>query len=153
MAISNAPEVSGIKVSIDAAPDGIPAGAASVIGHIDSITNIIDKSRNVQKYTPVNDTEYSEIVALGSLQLGTFNATVLYDPSGTIGINKIESAIDNNEEVELIIELNDSKGINGTTFNQICKIATFTVEGEVDGFYKASFSAEKIGLPTVTAAS
>ncbi|TLP41038.1 hypothetical protein [Arcobacter arenosus] len=153
MAISESPEVSGIKISVDAAPSGTPAGSASVIGHIDSIGNIIDKSRNVNKYTPVNDTEYSEIVALGSLQLGTFNATVLYNPSGTEGVNKIESAIDNNEEVQIIIELNDSLGTNGTTIAQICKISGFTVDGEQDGFYKANITAERVGLPTITAAA
>lgn len=153
MATSNAPEVSGIKVSVDAAPNGTPAGSDSTIGHLDSIDTIIDKSREVTQYTPLNDTEYEDIVALGSLKYGAFTATVLYDPSGVVGINKIESAIDNSEDIQLTIELNDSKGTNGTSIVQICRISAFSVTGETDGFLKASFTAEKIGSPTVTAAS
>ena len=70
---SGAPEVSGIKVSI----------GANSIGHLDSIGSIIDKSRGVQKYTPLNDGEYDEIVSLGSLTQGQFTATVLYNPSAS----------------------------------------------------------------------
>ena len=37
---------------------------------------------------------FDQIVALGTLTLGAFTATVLYDPEASEGINKIENAID-----------------------------------------------------------
>ena len=92
---STAPEVSGIKVSV----------GSNSIGHLDSIGSIIDKSRGVQKYTPLNDKDYEEIVSLGSLTYGQFNATVLYDPSADEGINDLEAAIDGNTAVTLVIEI------------------------------------------------
>ena len=143
MAISTSPDVSGIKVSV----------GAIAIGHIDSIGSIVDKSRGTSKYTPLNDTQYDEIVALGSLTQGQFTATVLYDPSATEGINALETAIDDNAEVSLVIELNDSLGTNGTTITQTAKVSSYKVDGEKDGLYKASFSAERIGDATVTAAA
>lgn len=143
MEVATAPEVSGIIVKI---------GSKS-IGHLDSLGSIIDKSRGVQKYTPLNDTEFDEIVSLGSITQGNFTATVLYDPSATQGINDLEAAIDGNTEVSIIIELNDSLGTNGTTITQACKISSFNVDGEKDGLFKASFTAERIGDATVTAAA
>ena len=143
MAISNATETTGIKVSI----------GAKTIGHLDSIGSIVDKSRGVTKYTPLNDLEFDEIVALGSLTQGQFTATVLYDASGTEGINDLESAIDNKTEVEITVELNDSLGTNGTTIVQTVKVSSFKVDGAKDDFLKASFTAERIGDPAVTSAA
>ena len=143
MAVSGAPEVSGIKVSI----------GANSIGHLDSIGSIIDKSRGVQKYTPLNDGEYDEIVSLGSLTQGQFTATVLYNPSASEGINDLEDAIDTNVEVQLKIELNDAVTTTGTTITQTVKVSSFKVDGEKDGLYKASFTAERIGDATVAAAA
>jgi len=143
MATSTSPEVSGIIVKVGTA----------TIGHLDTIGSIIDKTRNTQKYTPMNDTEYDEIVSLGSLTYGQFSATVLYDPEASEGINDLEAAIDNNTSISLVIELNNSLGTNGTTITQNVKVSSFKVDGEKDGLYKASITAERIGDATVTPAA
>ena len=149
MGTSTSPDLVGITVKVDAAPGGTPAGALTTVGHLEDINPLIDKSRNVQKYSPLNDVEFDQIVAL----VGAFTATVLYDPEAREGINKIENAIDKNEEVQLVVELNNSKGANGTIYTQLCKVSSFKVDGETDGKLKASFSAERIGKPTITSAS
>ncbi len=153
MGTSTSPDLVGITVKVDAAPGGKPEGALTTVGHLEDINPLIDKSRNVQKYSPLNDVEFDQIVALGTLTLGAFTATVLYDPEAREGINKIENAIDKNEEVQLVVELNNSKGANGTIYTQLCKVSSFKVDGETDGKLKASFSAERIGKPTITSAS
>jgi len=153
MAITTSPDFVGIKVLADAAPDGTPAGSPTSVGHLDDINPIIDKSRGVTKYDPLNEADYDQVVAMGTLVHGAFTATVLYDPEATDGINKIETAIDNNEEIELTVELNNSKGVKGTTYVQICKVSSFKVDGEKDGKLKASFSAERVGDPVITAAA
>lgn len=153
MAKSNAPETSGIVVKIDAAPGGTPAGSASDVGHLEDAGSLVGKSRSVKKYTPINDTQYEEIVALGSLSQKPFNMTVLYDPEGAEGINKIETAIDDNEPIEISIELNNSLGANGTIIKQIAKVSDFEVKGERDGMTIATFTAERVGDATVTPAS
>lgn len=155
MAGSNSPDVSGIKVSVATVTNGTPSTTIVAIGHLDSLGNLKDKSRNVQKYTPLNNTQFDEIVGMGSLVQAAFSMSVLYDPEGAEGINIIESAIDNNSQVQIIIELNNAKTGpgKGTTYKQITKVSNLKVTGEKDGKYKADFSAEKIGLPTVTAAS
>lgn len=143
MATSTAPEVTGIVVKIGTA----------VIGHLDAMGAIIDKSRGTSKYTPLNDTDFDEIVSLGSISYGQFTATVLYDPEASEGINDLETAFDNKTTVSLVIELNNSLGTNGTTITQNIKVSSFKVNGEKDGFYKADFSAERIGDATITAAA
>ena len=152
---STAPEVSGIKISIDTVSNGTPANSPVSIGHVESVGSIVDKSRAVKKYTPMNDTQNEEIVAMGSLTQSAFSMGVLYDPEETEGINLVENAIDANEEIQIILELNnalDATG-TGTTIKQIVKIASFKVDGEKDGKFKADFSAEKIGSAEVTAAT
>lgn len=146
-------DTSGIKISIATIVDGTPSSSIKAIGHVDSVGTIIDKSRDVKKYTPVNDTQYDEIVGMGSLTQAAFSMSVLYDPEGEEGINTLETAIDNNDQVQLIIELNNSKGTNGTTIKQICKCSSFKVDGETGGKLKSSFSAERFGKPDITPAA
>lgn len=153
MDTSTSPDVSGIKISADTYTDGAATGNIKVMGHVDSVGSIISKSRNTTKQTPINDTQFEEIVSLGSLTNEPFNMTVLYDPEGVEGINLVESALDNNEPILLILELNNSKGSNGTTINQKCKISKFSVDGAKDDKYKASFTAERIGQAEVIPAA
>lgn len=152
---SKSPEVSGIKINVAAVSNGSIDTALTPIGHVDSVGSVIDKSRNVQKYTPMNDLDYEEIVAMGSLTQAAFSMTILYDPESVEGINKIEKAIDDNEEIGLILEFNNKKSPAGagTTIKQVCKVATFKVDGETNGKYKATFSAERIGSADVIPAS
>ena len=151
---TSSPEVSGIKISIAPVTNGV-AGTSKVIGHLDSFGTLIDKTRNTTKYTPLNNTQYEEIVSLGSLTQAAYSMSVLYDPEGQEGINLLEAAIDNNTTVQIIIELNNAitVGGHGTKIEQISKVSSFKVNGEKDGKYKADFSAEKIGLPVITQAS
>ena len=150
---TTAPDGSGIKVSIDIYTDGSLTGTPVKIGHLDSFGSIIDKSRASKKYTPMNDTDYDEIVSLGSVTQAPFSMGVLYDPEATEGINLAEDAFDNNEKVQIIIELNNSKGANGTIYKQDCKLSSFKIDSEKDGKVMANISAEKIGKPIITPAA
>lgn len=152
---ASSPEVSGLKVSVAEVVNGVVSTTTKVIGHVDSIGTLIDKTRNTTKYTPLNNTQYEEIVSLGSMTQAAYSMSILYDPEGQEGINLIEKAIDDNTSVQIIIELNNAAtvGGTGTIIKQISKISSFKVNGEKDGKYKADFSAEKIGLPVVTPAS
>lgn len=153
MPTTTSPDFEGLTVSVDLAPGGVPAGAPVEIGHLEDINPIVDKSRNSTKYTPVNNSAYDEIVAVGSLVNGDFTASVLYDPEATEGVNKLESAIDANTEVQIIIELNNSLGTNGTKFTKIVKVTSFKVDGEKDGKLKATIGASQIGSTTKSAAA
>lgn len=150
---TTSPDQEGLSVSIDLAPAGVPAGAPISIGHLDDIGSVVDKSRNSQTYTPINNKTYDEIVSVGTLMNGDFTATVLYDPEASEGVNSLETAIDNNSEVQIIIELNNSLGVSGTKFTKIVKVTAFKVDGEKDGKFKASITAKQIGKTTKTAAS
>lgn len=155
MAKAKAPNTQGIKISVDKVTKGVAAGSPVVMGHVDSIGKIVDKSRNVQKYTPMNDTQFDEIVSFGSLTQAAFSMGVLYDPSSTEGINVIENAIDDNTQVQIIIELNNklTEAGTGTKIKQICGVSNYSVDAPKDGKLLSSFTAEKIGLPEITAAS
>lgn len=152
---TTAPNTQGIKILVDTVVNGVAAGSPVVMGHIDSIGKIVDKSRPTQKYTPINDTQYDEIVSFGSLTQAAFSMGVLYTPDATEGINTLETAIDNNTQVQIIIELNNKAteaGV-GTQIKQICGVSNFSVDAPKDGKLLSSFTAEKIGLPVITAAS
>lgn len=156
MAVSKSPDVSGVKVWIDKVVAGVPAGAEKVIGHITSFGNLIDKSRNETKLTPINDTQFDEIISLGSLTQNAFTMGVLYDAEGVEGVNLLEESIDNKTEVQIIIELNNAINPStgkGTTYKQIIKCSSFVVSGEQDGKYTATFNGSKLGLAVVTPAS
>jgi hypothetical protein len=150
---SSAPNVSGIKVSIATITAGVVSTTIKPIGHMDSFGTLIDKSRNVTKFTPMNDTQFEEIIATGSLTQAAYSMGVLYDPESDQGINDLETAIDNDVTVQIIIELNNSLGANGTTIKQIIKVSSFKVDGAKDSKYIASFNAEKIGLATIIPAA
>ena len=152
---STSPDVSGIKVLVAAVVNGVVSTTVKKIGHLDSFGSLIEKSRNVSKHTPLNDTDYEEIVSFGSLTQAAYSMSVLYDPEGQEGINLLETAIDNSTSVQITIEINNPStvGGHGTKIEQISKVATFKVTGEKDGKFKAEFSAEKIGSPVITAAS
>ncbi len=152
---TTSPDYTGVSLKIDGVSSGSPAGSPVIAGHLIDINPIIDKQREVKKYTPLNENEFDESVSLGSLIQGAFTASVLYDPEASEGVNDIETAIDENSERFIIIELPnklDATG-TGTTYEQLVKVSSFKVEGEDKGKLKASFSAERIGTPTITAAT
>ncbi|MFW0714105.1 hypothetical protein [Aliarcobacter butzleri] len=152
---TKSPNVQGVKIWVDTIINEAVSGNPVVIGHIDSIGKIVDKSRNVQKYTPMNDTQFDEIVSFGSLTQAAFSMGILYDPESTEGINIVEKAIDDNTKVQIIIELNNkiSPTGKGTQIKQICGVSNFSVDAPKDGKLLSSFNAEKIGLPEITSAS
>ena len=71
------------------------------------------------------------------------------------GINIIETAINTNAQIQLIIELSNAKTTNGkgTTYKQIIKCSDFKVPLPKDGKLVSNFTAERIGLATIVAAS
>jgi len=148
---TTSPDVEGISVSVDAAPAGVVAGSPTEVGHLESLGDIVDKSRSTKKYTPLNNKAFDEIVSLGSMTQGPFNFSVLYDPDATEGVNKLETAMDANSEVQIILELNNGT-TSGTKITALCKVSAFKVAGEKDGKLLASVTAEKLGKPTKTAA-
>jgi len=150
---STSPEYTGISVKVDTYTKGVLNGSPKEVGHLDTVGAIVDKSRASKKYTPLNESIYDEIVAMGAMTQGKFTATVLYDPKASEGINVIEQSIDASTDICLIIVLNDKGARNATTYTQKCKVSSFKVEGEAEGKFKASFEAERIGTATVLKAS
>ncbi len=153
MGTTTAPDTEGIQISVDAVVGGAPVGSVSPIGHIDSMGPIVDKSRDVKKYTPMNNNQFDEIAAFGSLKQGDLTFKILWDPEGTEGVNKIETAIDNNTEVQIVFEINNSLGANGTKLTHICKASSFKADGEKDGKFIADLTLVNTKKPTKTTAS
>lgn len=149
---SSAVEVTGIKVSIAIDEDGT-YGTPKIIGHLEDIGSLKDSSRATKKYTPMNDRQYDEIISLGASTEAALTMSVLFDPEGVEGINLANDAYEENTKVQIIIELNNSKGTNGTTYKQSGKISKRVVGLEKEGLTKADITVEKIGAPITTAAA
>jgi len=149
--MANYEELQNTKVTVDLAPDGTAAGSPIDIGFLLSLDNIVDKKRNTKKYNAMNKDD--QITSTGRLEIGPFTMSTLYSPEKAEGVNALETAIDDNTEVLITVEMDNSAGTNGTTYSKYCKISSFKVDGDEDGMFKASITAEVIGNPVVTAAS
>ncbi len=151
--VSTSPDVNGIRVSVAPLEKGV-AGAAVFIGHLKSMDSLIDKSRDVTKYDPLNDRDYDPIVATGRLTQNAISFEVLYDPEAKEGINTMEKAIDDDTDIQITMELKNAKekSKKGTIVSRNCKISSFKVTGEDNGKYVASVSIETLGKPIITKA-
>ena len=112
---SQSPDTVGIKVLVSAWKDGVKSSPIP-IGHLESISGVDSSSRSTKKYTPLNTRDYAEIVYTGSITKAPFSMSVLFDPGATEGINLLKAEYKENREVEIIVEFNDSKGVNGTKY-------------------------------------
>ena len=155
MATTQAPDSNGIKVGMRQAPGGVADGDIIPVGLLEDLPTIVDKSRTVKRYTPINNTDYEEVVAAGVSSDASSSMDVLYDPEGSEGVNEIDLAYEENSLIELTIEAPNKKTAdgNGTTYTQLAKVSSFKIVPEKDGKFKASFSIEKIGKAIVTAAA
>lgn len=153
--ISTAADYAGIrvlitdKVDLDSTDLKTLISEAIPIGHMEDFSPIISATRPVKKYTPINDKDFSQIVATGSIEYGEFNATILFDFNGNDGVNKIKDAFYANKDITLIIEMSDAPDGDNTIIAQIIKISEFTIGGEKDGKTTATIKAEKIGNPHI----
>lgn len=145
------PDVQGISVTVDAIVAGVPAGTPSEIGKLVELDRVLGLTRNIKKYYPINSDE--QIVALGRLDQKDISFSVIYDPELTEGVHKLETAISDKSEVQIVMELDNSGGINGTKYTRTCLVSDFDVVGEQDGKFIATVVVQTIGLPTKTPAA
>ena len=154
---STSPDYTGLSVKVAKLADNanFPTTVTKSVevGHLDAYPTIYEANREIKRYKPINEKEYGQIVAAGSIEYAAMSATVLYDPHATEGINELEKAFKENKDIGLVIELNNSKGANGTTYLFKVRVSKFAVKGEKDGKAQAEFSAEVIGEPTVKPAA
>lgn len=142
--------VQGITVKVDAAPGGVAAGSPASVGVLTNIDGL-EKTRATKKYPAINSDEQPSIT--GRLELAPVVMTVLYNPDASNGENKLEAAIDGNEQVSISIELNNSGGINGTTYTALYYVSSFKKVFEADGVITAEITAEINGSVTELAAA
>lgn len=155
--ITTAPDYAGlsVKVAVLAGNPDFPTTIASskAVGHLEDYPNIIEANREVRKYKPINERDFEQIVSTGSVEYGSISATILYDPSGSDGVNELQTAFNENKNIGFIVELNNSKGTNGTTYIFTIRVSKFAIRGEKDGKTQAEITAEVIGKPTIKEAS
>lgn len=145
-------KVEGISVKVDAAPLGVPAGAPSEMGVLVDLSEL-KKNRPVKKYNAINSS--TQVAVTGRLEQGPVTMTVVYDPDGTDGENKLEDAIDGNSLVQVVIELNNKKtvGGHGTKYTGLYYVSDFAKKADQDGAWIADITIEINGNITETAAA
>lgn len=156
-AVSTSPDYTGLSVKVAKLSENssfpTTVTTSKAVGHLEDYPTVVEATREVKKYKPINDKDFSQIVSTGSIEYGALSATVLYDPSGAEGVNELQKAFNANENIGLVIELNNSKGANGTTYLFTVRLSKFVIKGEKDGKAQAEFTAEVIGNPTVKEAA
>lgn len=154
---STSPDFTGLSVKVAKLADNAnfptTVTKAVEVGHLDDYPTIYEANREIMRYKPINEKEYNQIVAAGSIEYSAMSATVLYDPNASEGINELEKAFEDNKDIGLVIELNNSKGSNGTTYLFKIRVSKFAVKGEKNGKAQAEFAAEVIGKPTIKPAA
>ena len=137
-----------LKVSSDGGTTWELVGDIQTLGDIDFGTKDVITIESL-------DNENIEKV-LGTLHLGALDLSYVYDPSESAGNGIIKTAYDASvtTPIDVMIELPDTKGTNGTQFVFKAIVPSYKVAGlEKNGFTKSVVSLEQTTKPTVTAAA
>ena len=147
------PNVQGISVTVDNIVSGSPEGSPSEIGKLIELDRVLGASRNIKKYYPINSDD--QIVALGRQDQKDITFGVIYDPELSEGVHKLESAIANKTEVQIVMELPNklTDTGHGTQYTRTCLVSEFDVVGEQDGKFVANVVVQTLGTPSKTAAA
>ncbi|MCV3551715.1 hypothetical protein L8X40_04160 [Campylobacter sp. CNRCH_2013_0855] len=146
--ISEAPDVQGLRVLVLSRAMETAGSTPVQAGFLTSISGLKGGSRESQKLSPINDRDYEEINAVGKKTSATVNMSLLYKfvkdgkTQDFEGVNYLEKAFEENEEVFIIVEVNDERK---TTLKIKMKITGFEVTSEANNKFSANVTAEKIG--------
>lgn len=146
--ISEAPDVQGLRVLVLSRAMETAGSTPVQAGFLTSISGLKGGSRESQKLSPINDRDYEEINAVGKKTSATVNMSLLYKfvkdgkTQDFEGVNYLEKAFEENEEVFIIVEVNDERK---TTLKIKMKITGFEVTSEANNKFSANITAEKIG--------
>ncbi|WP_279177019.1 hypothetical protein [Campylobacter insulaenigrae] len=146
--ISNAPDVQGLRVLVLSRAMEAAGSTPIQAGFLTSISGLKGGSRESQKLSPINDRDYEELNAVGKKTSATVNMSLLYKfakdgkTQDFEGVNYLEKAFEENEEVFIIVEVNDERK---TTLKIKMKITGFEVTSEANNKFSANITAEKIG--------
>ncbi|EAI2149061.1 hypothetical protein KY417_001147 [Campylobacter jejuni] len=146
--ITDAPDVQGLRVLVLSRAMESLGKEAIQAGFLTSISGLKGGSRESQKLSPINDRDYEEINAVGKKTSATVNMNLLYKfvKDGNLesyeGVNYLEKAFEENEEVFIIVEINDERK---TTLKIKMKLTGFELQSEANNKFSANITAEKIG--------
>ncbi|EHZ9974194.1 hypothetical protein K6Y91_000964 [Campylobacter jejuni] len=146
--ITDAPDVQGLRVLVLSRAMESLGKEAIQAGFLTSISGLKGGTRESQKLSPINDRDYEEINAVGKKTSATVNMNLLYKfvKDGNLesyeGVNYLEKAFEENEEVFIIVEINNERK---TTLKIKMKLTGFELQSEANNKFSANITAEKIG--------
>ncbi|HDZ5040614.1 TPA: hypothetical protein RTG64_001103 [Campylobacter jejuni] len=146
--VTDAPDVQGLRVLVLSRAMESLGQKAIQAGFLTGISGLKGGTRESQKLSPINDRDYEEINAVGKKTSATVNMNLLYKfvKDGNLesyeGVNYLEKAFEENEEVFIIVEINDERK---TTLKIKMKLTGFELQSETNNKFSANITAEKIG--------
>ncbi len=141
-----------VTVTVDSAPNGVPAGAPEVIDCILEL-GAYTQERATTSYECMSTND--SYVGLGAITRSPLEFKMLYNEVATDGQSILQENFATNTQIEATIEFNNMPlaGTNGTTLTGIFGISKFDMTFEKDGNVGADFSLEFIGEPAITPAA
>ena len=146
--IADAPDVQGLRVLVLSRAMEASSSEAIQAGFLTSISGLKGGTRESQKLSPINDRDYEEINSVGKKTSATISMNLLYkfvkdgETQSYEGVNYLEKAFEENEEVFIIVEINDERK---TTLKIKMKLTGFELQSEANNKFSANITAEKIG--------
>jgi len=141
-----------VKVTVDAVTAGVPAGSPSEVKCIIDLGNY-KQTRAKKTYSCMSSNEST--VGLGSITRDPLTLGLLYNEDNADGQDKIKTAFDNNTEIDVVIEFDNtpSGGAHGTQISARMGVAEWDMAMPKDSKVELTFSLEFKGSATVTKAA
>jgi len=139
-----------VTITVDHIVAGVAAGTPSEIGCVLDLGSY-KQSRSTKKYSCMSTDEST--VGLGSITRDPLTFGLLYNELNTDGQAKIKTAFENNTALAIVIEFDNSLGLNGTQIAATMGVQEYTLDMPKDAKIEASFSLEFLGSATITEAA
>lgn len=139
-----------VTITVDNIVAGVPAGAPSEILCLMSLGSYT-QSRAKKEYKCMSSSEST--VGLGSISRAPLTFELLYNENNVDGQEKLKAAFANNTGLQVVIEFDNSAGVNGTKIEAPMGVSEYDLSFPKDGKIESKFSLEFQGAATVTPAA
>jgi hypothetical protein len=141
-----------VTVTVDEVVNGTAAGSPTAVQCVLDLGNY-KQSRAKKTYACMSSNEST--VGLGSITRDPLTLGLLYNEDNTDGQKKLKDAFNNNSDVDIVIEFNNTPGggVHGTQISARMGVAEWDMAMPKDSKIELTFSLEFKGAATIIEAA